>query len=121
MSDTPTYPKPFFIRLCAPSPRTGAIRALLIFSALFLVGLGVDALLSIHDQFPFAFLFLAVYCGIVSFGLWALGHVYWQTRHTLEELGLVEQMRSCLKEMYASKPMLTCGIAFASFVGIVQM
>ncbi len=121
MSDTPTYPKPFFIRLCAPSPRAGAIRAIVIFSVLFIIGLGVDALLSIHNEFPFAFLFLAVYCGIISFGSWGLGHVYWQTRHTLEELGLVEETKVCLRKIYASKPMLACGVAFAVFVGIVQI
>lgn len=121
MSDTPTYPKPFFVRLCAPSPRAGIVRAFLTFSALFLVGLVIDVLLSIHNEFPLAFLLLAIYCAIVSFGLWGLCHVYWQTKHTLEETGLVEQTRSCLREIYASKPILICGAAFAVFVGLVQI
>lgn len=121
MSNTPTYPEPFFIRLCAPSPRAGNIRAIILFVVLFIIGVSVDALLSISGQFPFAILFLGVYCGLVSFGIWALGYVYWQTKHTLEGIELVGQTKECLREIYARKPMLTCAVTFAVFVGLVQI
>lgn len=121
MADLILYPKPFFTRLCGPPGKFACGRAFLLFCALYIFGFLVDTFLSIHRQIPLSFAFLGVYCGLISIGALAICHVFFQTKDSLEELGLVEQLRQCLNKIYSTKPMMLCGFVFALCITFIQI